>query len=123
VDLLTTPGPSKRRSTSYLDVVVVPPGIDMIDSTHPTRRAAILAPFAPDLTISGSFPWLVPADVIELPRLGAMNLHPNPLAKYRGPFPLEWALRNGDVEMTCTVHRMSAAFDTGPILAQAVFRS
>jgi methionyl-tRNA formyltransferase len=119
VGVLTTPGPRSRRSTAYLDVVAaVPPGIDVIVSNHPARWAAMLAPLDPELIISGGFPWLVPAEVAALPRLGAINLHPAPLPKYRGPFPLEWALRNGDPEMAFTVHRLAAEFDTGAILAR-----
>ena len=59
-----------------------------------------------------------PGGCLTLPRLGTINLHPAPLPRYRGPFPIEWAFRNDDPELGFTVHRMAGAFDTGAILAQ-----
>jgi methionyl-tRNA formyltransferase len=47
-----------------------------------------------------------------------VNSHPSLLPMYRGPFPLAWAVRNGDADLGLTFHRMDADFDTGPILAQ-----
>jgi methionyl-tRNA formyltransferase len=119
VGVVTTPGPPKRRSASYLSVVAaVRPGIDVIVANHPSRIAAMIAPLRPDLIISAGFPYLIPPDVVALPRLGAINIHPALLPKYRGPKALEWAFRNGDPKLGITIHRIANDFDTGPILAQ-----
>jgi methionyl-tRNA formyltransferase len=119
VGVVTSPGPKRRRSSSYLDVVAaVSPGVDVIVSNHPERWAAMLAPLRPDLIVSGGFPWRIPDDVLALPRLGAINMHPALLPRYRGPAAVEWALRNGDAELGFTIHRIAPDFDTGPILAQ-----
>jgi methionyl-tRNA formyltransferase len=119
VGVITSPGPKRRRSSSYLDVVAaVSPGVDVIVSNHPERWAAMLAPLRPDLIVSGGFPWRIPDDVLALPRLGAINMHPALLPRYRGPAAVEWALRNGDAELGFTIHRIAPDFDTGPILAQ-----
>jgi len=120
VGVVTSPGPRRRRSSSYLEVVAATrPGVDVIVSNHPERWAAMLAPLKPDLIISGGFPWRIPADVLAMPRLGAINLHPAMLPRYRGPAAIEWALRNGEAELGFTAHRLAPDFDTGPILAQA----
>jgi methionyl-tRNA formyltransferase len=120
VGVVTSPGPKRRRSPTYLEVVAaVPPGVDVIVSNHPERWAAMLAPLRPDLIISGGMPWRIPAEVLALPRLGAINMHPALLPRYRGPAAVEWAFRNGDAELGFTIHRLSPDFDTGPILAQA----
>ena len=119
VGVVTSPGPKRRRSPAYLDVVAaVSPGVDVIVSNHPERWAAMLAPLRPDLVISAGMPWKIPADVLALPRLGGINLHPALLPKYRGPGAVEWALRNGEAELGFTVHRLAPEFDTGAILAQ-----
>jgi methionyl-tRNA formyltransferase len=119
VGVVTSPGPPKRRSTSYLEVAAaVPPGIDVIVANHPRRLAAMITPMRPDLIISGGFPYLIPPEVVALPRLGAINMHPAFLPKYRGPSPIEWHFRNGEPELGFTIHRIAPAFDTGPILAQ-----
>ena len=97
VGVVTTPGPRRRRSRGYLDVVAaVRPGVDVLVSNPPERWAAMLAPLRPDLIVSGSFPWLIPDEVLALPRLGAINLHPALLPKGRGPNPIRWAIRNGE---------------------------
>jgi methionyl-tRNA formyltransferase len=120
VGVLTSPGPKQRRSSSYLDVVAaVSPGVDVLVSNHPERWEAMLAPLSPDLIICGGMAWRLPAGFLALPRLGAINLHPALLPRYRGPAAIEWAFRNGDTEVGFTVHRMAEELDTGPILAQA----
>src|SRR5215207_9012629 len=119
VGVVTSPGPKRRRSPTYLEVVAaVSLGVDVIVSNHPERWAAMLAPLEPDLIISGGFPWRIPADVITLPRLGAINFHDALLPRHRGPNAVGWAFRMGDAETGMTIHRLSSEFDTGPILAQ-----
>jgi methionyl-tRNA formyltransferase len=119
VGVVTTPGPKRRRSPTYLEVVAaVPPGVDVIVSNHPERWAAMLAPLRPDLIVSGGFPWRIPADVLALPRLGAINFHDALLPRHRGPNATGWAFRLGDRETGVTIHRMTPDFDAGAILAQ-----
>jgi methionyl-tRNA formyltransferase len=118
--VVTSPGPKRRRSPTYLEVVAaVPPGVDVIVSNHPERWAAMLAPWRPDLIISGGFPWRIPADVLALPRLGAINFHDALLPRHRGPNATGWAFRLDDAETGLTIHRITPEFDTGPVLAQA----
>jgi methionyl-tRNA formyltransferase len=119
VGVVTSPGPKRRRSPTYLEVVAaVPPSVDVLVSNHPARWAAMLAPLHPDLIISGGFPWRIPADVLALPRLGAINFHDALLPRHRGPNATGWAFRMDDTETGLTIHRITAEFDTGPVLAQ-----
>lgn len=121
VGVVTSPGPKSRRSTTYLDLVTqTRPGVDVIVSNHPNRWAAMLAPLRPDLIIVTGFSWKIPQDVLDLPRLGAINCHNAPLPRYRGrgDYILPWVFRNDERELGFTIHRMAAEFDTGPILAQ-----
>jgi methionyl-tRNA formyltransferase len=119
VAIVTSAGPKRRRSTSYLDVVgAAPPGVDVLVSNHPERWAAIVSAWQPDLIISGGMPWRIPEDVLAIPRMGAINMHPSLLPRHRGPSAVEWAFRSGDAEIGFTIHRLSPEFDTGPILAQ-----
>jgi methionyl-tRNA formyltransferase len=119
VGVVTSPGPKRRRSPTYLEVVAaIPPGVDVIVSNHPERWAAMLAPLQPDLIISGGFPWRIPAEVLALPRLGAINFHDALLPRHRGPNTSGWVFRQGETETGLTIHRLGPEFDTGPILAQ-----
>ncbi len=78
----------------------------------------LLAAYEPDVALCASFPARIPADALQTPRLGILNLHPALLPRYRGPNPMGWALRNGDAEIGITVHRMVEKLDAGPILSQ-----
>src|SRR5688500_11369012 len=75
---------SSRRDFGYLDVVrTLQPAVDVLVSDRPQRWAAMLAPLRPDLIIANVFPRRLPADLLALPRLGAVNLHATPLPRYR----------------------------------------
>jgi methionyl-tRNA formyltransferase len=92
-----------------------------LDVLMPARRSSIaplLASVEPDLVICMGFPWKIPPDALAVPRLGWLNGHPSLLPWHRGPTPVAWAIRAGDEEVGFTIHRMDAALDTGPILAQ-----
>jgi methionyl-tRNA formyltransferase len=118
VGVVTTPGPRKNRSNGYLDFVQnARPGIDVIVSNHPHAWAQMIAPLKPDLILSAGFPWLIPDDVLQIARLGAINFHLSSLPKYRGPHPVGWAFRNDDQKVGLTIHRLDSQFDTGNILA------
>lgn len=120
VGIVTSPGPAGRGLGQYLEVVkAAPPNVDVIVSNHRKRWAAMLAPLKPDVIISMIFPWIIPDDVIALPRLAAINVHGALLPRGRGPNPVGWAFRNDDREIGLTVHYLDSGLDTGPMLAQA----
>ena len=79
---------------------------------------AALHDLQPDAIVVACFPWLIPAKVRQIPRLGCLNLHPSLLPRWRGSEPLFWMFKAGDSEGGVTVHCMDGAFDTGPILLQ-----
>lgn len=56
-----------------------------------------------------------------MPPYGSVDLHPSVLPELRGPFPVHWAIRNGERSLGVTAHRMDAGFDTGPVLSTARF--
>jgi methionyl-tRNA formyltransferase len=119
VGIVTSPGPKGRGRDGYVDVVkAAPRGVDVIVSNFPRRWAAMLAPMRPDLIVSAGFPWIIPDDVIALPRLGTINMHGGLLPEGRGPNSYGWALRKGDAELGVTIHRVDSGLDTGPILAK-----
>lgn len=119
VAVVTTPGPPKRRDSAYLSVVeALPPEVEMLVTNRPSLWASIVRTWNPDLIIVGGFPWRIPAEVIEIPRLGTINIHPALLPRHRGPHSFENVLRAGDAETGFTIHRMAAEFDTGNILSQ-----
>jgi len=64
---------------------------------------------------------ILPEEIIEIPRHGAINLHVSLLPKYRGAAPIQWALMNGDTETGVTVFQINKKVDNGDILVQEKF--
>jgi methionyl-tRNA formyltransferase len=95
-----------------------PPELDIVIPSRREGIAPLLRRYEPDVFICVGFPWKIPPDALDVPRLAAINGHPSLLPHYRGPSPVSWAIRNGETEIGYTWHRMDAELDTGPILAQ-----
>jgi len=96
-----------------------PAEVDVVMPASRERIAPLLRVLEPDVALCAGFPWKLPVEALEVPRLGVINFHPSLLPRYRGPIPVGWAVRNGDREIGLTFHRMAGELDTGPILSQA----
>jgi methionyl-tRNA formyltransferase len=95
-----------------------PEELDVLFASSKHSLAPLLRTYEPDLALCTGFPWLIPAEAIAVPKLGIVNGHPSLLPRYRGPFPIAWAVRNGETEIGMSYHLMDAQFDTGNVLAQ-----
>jgi methionyl-tRNA formyltransferase len=84
-----------------------------------TVAAAVIDAMRPDVIISAAFPRLIPDEILQIPKFGAINCHPSPLPAGRGPTP-QRLIYDGDNRVGATVHRTAAGFDTGSILAQRI---
>ena len=72
----------------------------------------------PDLLVLADYGQIVPAELLELPTHGALNLHPSLLPRHRGASPIAAAILAGDRETGVSLIRMDTGLDTGPIVAQ-----
>lgn len=73
---------------------------------------------APDAVVIIAYGQIIPQHLIDVPRLGWINLHASLLPKYRGAAPIQWAIVNGETRTGVTTMRIDAGLDTGPILLQ-----
>jgi methionyl-tRNA formyltransferase len=73
---------------------------------------------APDAVVIIAYGQIIPQRLIDLPRLGWINLHSSLLPKYRGAAPIHWAIVNGETVTGLTTMQIDAGMDTGPILLQ-----
>ena len=78
----------------------------------------VLADWAPDLMVVAAYGLLVPHQVLDLPHLGAINVHASLLPAYRGAAPIQRALLDGCSETGITIMQMEPGLDTGPSLLQ-----
>lgn len=71
---------------------------------------------APDVIVVIAFGQIIPQDVLDIPRLGCINVHASLLPKWRGAAPIQWAIIAGDQETGVTTMMMDAGLDTGDML-------
>lgn len=93
--------------------------VHMADSFNTDEVFAAIRAHRPDFLFSFYFREMIQARFLELPRLGAYNLHGSLLPKYRGRAPINWVLVKGEQETGITLHAMTPKPDDGHILAQA----
>lgn len=79
---------------------------------------ARLAGLEPEFLVVVAYGQLLRRAVLEIPRRGAVNLHPSLLPRHRGPSPVAWTLLQGDTEGGNTTMFLDAGMDTGPVLLQ-----
>ncbi len=72
----------------------------------------------PEIIVLISYGKILPASILEIPSLAAINVHPSLLPRYRGAAPMEWTLINGEKETGITVITMNGTVDTGNIVKQ-----
>jgi methionyl-tRNA formyltransferase len=70
----------------------------------------------PDLLVVASFGLIIPKWFLAIPTIGAINIHPSLLPRYRGPSPIQWAIWNGERETGITIMKMNERMDAGDIL-------
>ena len=76
-----------------------------------------LAADSADLAIVAAYGLILPQAILDIPRLGSINLHGSALPRWRGAAPIQRAILAGDDESGVTIIQMEAGLDTGPMLA------
>jgi methionyl-tRNA formyltransferase len=80
----------------------------------------VLKVYQPDMICVACFSKRIPRDILNIPRLGCLNVHPSLLPANRGPEPLFWTFREGNEQTGVTIHVIDEGLDNGPIVAQEV---
>lgn len=75
----------------------------------------------PDLLWITDFRYLIPTEMIALAPLGAVNLHPSLLPRYRGRATTNWQIINGERTLGLTAHFVDEGMDTGDIIEQVSY--
>jgi methionyl-tRNA formyltransferase len=109
-----TASPVKQTALA-LDLPITQP--EKVKSNAEFR--AQLGSIAPDVIVVVGYGRIIPQWMIDLPRLGNINLHGSLLPKYRGAAPIQWAIASGENITGVTTMRIDAGLDTGDILLQA----
>jgi methionyl-tRNA formyltransferase len=75
-----------------------------------------LTQWAPDVLVVVAYGLILPPHVLNLPRLGCVNIHGSLLPRWRGAAPIQRAILAGDPETGVTIMQLDAGLDTGPML-------
>lgn len=102
--------PVKRLAETRAIPVFQPPSLK--DAAAQARVAAVAA----DAMVVAAYGLLLPQAVLDLPRLGCLNIHASLLPRWRGAAPIQRALLAGDAETGVCIMQMEAGLDTGPVL-------
>lgn len=77
-----------------------------------------LKSYSCELGVVVAYGKIIPKEIVDLPKLGLINIHPSLLPLYRGPAPIVAPILNGDTETGVTIIKIDEGMDHGPILAQ-----
>ena len=73
---------------------------------------------APEALVVVAYGLLLPASILSLPPLGALNVHASLLPRWRGAAPIQRAIMAGDAETGVSIMQLDEGLDTGPVFAQ-----
>ncbi|NMF97085.1 methionyl-tRNA formyltransferase [Aromatoleum toluolicum] len=90
--------------------------VDQPEKLRTEEQRAALAACAPDILVVAAYGLLLPPAVLELPRLGCINIHASLLPRWRGAAPIHRAIEAGDAETGITIMQMDEGLDTGAML-------
>lgn len=96
-------------------------GIPVLQPERPRgdEFMAQLRALEPDVSIVVAYGQILRPEVLELPRLGSLNIHASLLPELRGAAPIQWAIIRGHETSGVSIMRMEAGLDSGPVLLQA----
>jgi methionyl-tRNA formyltransferase len=113
-------GRGRRVRPSEVKEVALEQGFPVFTPDRPRTEefmAAIRA-LEPDVSVVVAYGHILLPEVLNIPRLGSINVHASLLPELRGAAPINWAIARGFTETGVTIMRMAAGMDSGPILHQ-----
>lgn len=121
--VVTKPDSRKGRGQKVTEPLVKTIAVEhQIPVWQPPKLAEIhedIKSLATPLGVLSSYGKIIPQSLIDLFSPGIINVHPSLLPTYRGPSPIESAIRNGDQETGVSIMQLSARMDAGPVYAYA----
>jgi len=121
VGLLTQPdrtGKGHHQHVNPLKELALTQGIPVLQPARANAPESLeqLRSLAADLFVVAAYGQILSADLLAIPRLGAINLHGSLLPKYRGAAPVQYAVWKGETETGVTIFQIEPRLDAGPIL-------
>ena len=115
------PSAVKTRALAYGLAIAQPQGL-RLDGRYSDDAAAArvrIDAAQADVMVVAAYGLILPQWVLDMPRLGCLNVHASLLPRWRGAAPIHRAVEAGDTETGITIMQMDAGLDTGDMLLQA----
>jgi methionyl-tRNA formyltransferase len=111
-------GRGREMATSAVKDAALAAGIPVFQPEKIKSEEALdyFKRLAPDAVVIIAYGQIISQRLIDIPRLGWVNLHASLLPKYRGAAPINWAIVNGETHTGVTSMQIDAGLDTGPML-------
>jgi methionyl-tRNA formyltransferase len=110
------------RCLHLAEVVSRHKGIQLFEgiSVREEKTCEIIQKLCPDLMVVSTFNQILSKNILSIPKLGVINIHPSLLPKYRGPTPTVWVLMNGERETGVSAHFIEdERIDSGRIITRS----
>jgi len=113
-------GRGRRLVASPVKEFALAEGIPVFQPERLRRLEAVehMRAWAPDLIVVAAYGQILRPSILEIPRLGALNVHASLLPRWRGAAPVQAALLAGDTLTGVTIMKLDEGMDTGPIVAK-----
>ena len=110
-------GRGKKLQFSPVKKIALEKEINLLqpETLKDTKAVTRLAELEPDLILVVAYGLIVPPNILEIPKLGCINVHASLLPKWRGASPMEYAILNGDKKVGISYMKMSEGLDEGPV--------
>lgn len=124
VAVLTRPPARKGRgralSPSPVGEVAAAAGLEVIEASNfkDVEIRDRVRRLEADLGVVVAYGALIPAEVLEMPAHGWINLHFSDLPQYRGAAPVQWAILNGETRTASSVFQLEPGLDSGPVFSR-----
>ncbi|MDD5865157.1 MAG: methionyl-tRNA formyltransferase [bacterium] len=113
----TFEGRKKELTYSPIKEVALKNNIDVITPNKIIDAFEIISEINPDIIITCAYGKIVPESILNIPKLGSINVHASILPQYRGASPIQSAILNGDKKTGITIMYMDKGMDTGDIIS------
>jgi methionyl-tRNA formyltransferase len=123
--VVTQPDRPKGRGRKVIPPPVKQTAIDLgytiiqPDSVRNEEFIKCIKQHRPDFLVVVAYGHILSKNILQVPRVGTINLHASLLPKYRGPAPIQWSIINGEAVTGVTTMLMDEGLDTGDILLSA----
>lgn len=84
------------------------------------EAVAELRKYEADIFVVAAFGQILSAEILNMPRLGCVNVHASLLPKYRGAAPIQWCILDGEKETGVTIMQMDIGLDTGDMISKCI---